>query len=220
MDAVKVIPLVCPSCGSDLHGMDFHRLYYCETCRLAREPGSDATPTPVEFAANVVPLSGKLIFLPFWYFDVKVDLSSVEHKKQRELAVAPQIERVWVTAFSTRNSIYFGDPGLAYTLGQVAWKPRDDGFIAGAAVGGECAGGIAKYFVLSAIDKRVDVTGVDMEIQCSNSRIVGVPFSDQGDRLTDGLLGKDYPQQVLSDINAIRESFKGRILRPSNLSDQ
>jgi hypothetical protein len=101
-----------------------------------------------------------------------------------------------------------------YTLNQTAWEPRADGFLPGATMGAETAAGIARYFVLSAVDKRVDLTGVEADIALSHPRLVGVPFSDGGDQLLDGLLGKAYHCQLVSEINFVRSLFQGRIFRP------
>ena len=212
MEEIRVIPLVCPSCGSDLAGPDSVRMFYCANCCTAHDLEAGES-TKVSFADSQFLLAGDIIFLPFWHFDAAIDLRSQDPKKMRELAAAPRIDRIWVAAFAMRNATVFGDPGFILTQRQTDWRPRPDGHLAGADLSEKGAEAIARYFALSMIDKRVDITGVDAGITLTDPHLVGVPFEDAGEKLMDGLAGNSFDHRLVSDIAAIRAEFKGKKFR-------
>lgn len=72
----------------------------------------------------------------------------------------------------------------------------------------------AKLFVeshlLSILDRREDVTGVEVSCLIDEAVLWAIPYSDDGVTLTDGILGLTLPGAALDEIGALRTWWEGR----------
>lgn len=195
--------LLCPTCGGRLCGLDMDALFGCSECSAAFEPTDDGLegPFPVKKAGKTP--GGSHIALPFWRFSVAL----LPHPE----GVGP-IRKVYLPAFDMRRRGYFGDPGLAWTVGQLDLVVHDGQTeLCGATVGAQAAEKLASYFVLEAVDRQKDVTALRLDAELTEPMILLVSFEDAGDRLVDPLSGKSYPAIAFCDIESLRSAA---LLRP------
>jgi hypothetical protein len=113
-------------------------------------------------------------------------------------------EWVYVTAFSLHNAFYFGDPGLIFTQRQVTLEAGERAPLLGCTRSLETATQFAEPHLLSIVDRRVDVTGVAMRCTVGEAVLWGIPFSDEGSALVDGILGLSIPVTAVDQIGALR----------------
>jgi hypothetical protein len=111
---------------------------------------------------------------------------------------------VYVTAFLLSNGFYFGDPGLLFTQKRVQLSPGDPAPLLGGTRGLEAAKVFVEPHLLSLLDRRTDVTGVEMSCAIDEAILWAIPYYDDGLTLTDGILGCTLPGAALDEIGALR----------------
>ena len=113
-------------------------------------------------------------------------------------------EWVYVTAFALSNGFYFGDPGLIFTQKRVALSPGDPAPVIGGTRGLEEAKAFVEPHLLGILDRREDVTGVELSCVIDEAVLWAIPYSDDGITLSDGILGLKLPGAALDEIGALR----------------
>jgi hypothetical protein len=63
---------------------------------------------------------------------------------------------------------------------------------------------------LTVIDRRVDVTGLEMSCAIREVVLWGVPYVDEGEALRDGILGLKVPAAAVDEVGAIRACLGAR----------
>jgi hypothetical protein len=117
---------------------------------------------------------------------------------------------VYVTAFSLSNGFYFGDPGLVFTQKQLV-LPRDETApLIGATRSLEEAKAFVEPHILSLLDRRADVTGVELGCAIDEAVLCAVPYLDDGLTLMDGIVGLKLPGAALDEIGALRAWWEQR----------
>jgi hypothetical protein len=141
--------------------------------------------------------------LPLWGFRVRAHWSWPEEGAPPATAwTAP--EWVYVTAFALSNGFYFGDPGLIFTQRRVALAPGDPAPVLGGTRGLEEAKVFVEPHLLSLLDRRQDVTGVELSCIIDEAVLWAIPYADDGIMLSDGILGLKLPGAALDEIGALR----------------
>jgi hypothetical protein len=64
--------------------------------------------------------------------------------------------------------------------------------------------------LLRIIDRRVDVTGMELSCAIGEAVLWGLPFFDEGDALRDGILGLKLPVAAVDELGAIRNQVGAR----------
>ena len=113
-------------------------------------------------------------------------------------------EWVYVTAFALSNGFYFGDPGLIFTQKRVVLTPGDPAPVFGGTRGLEDAKVFVEPHLLSLLDRRQDVTGVELSCIIDEAVLWAIPYADDGIKLSDGILGLTLPGAALDEIGALR----------------
>ena len=113
-------------------------------------------------------------------------------------------EWVYVTAFALSNGFYFGDPGLIFTQKRVALSQGDPAPVIGGTRGLEEAKVFVEPHLLGILDRREDVTGVQLSCVIDEAVLWAIPYSDDGITLSDGILGLKLPGAALDEIGALR----------------
>ena len=152
------------------------------------------------------PLQGNGIprgHLPMWGFRVRADWSRLNEEGPAATAwTAP--EWVYVTAFALSNGFYFGDPGLIFTQKRVVLSQGDPAPVIGGTRGLEEAKAFVEPHLLGILDRREDVTGVQLSCVIDEAVLWAIPYSDDGITLSDGILSLKLPGAALDEIGALR----------------
>lgn len=204
MASPTVLQLRCPSCGGTLHGTPQAVLFWCADCRSVQEVVNGRFVARRLQAARPLQASGTPAgFLPLWGFRVRAGWSRPDQEGPRASAwTAP--EWVYVTAFALSNGFYFGDPGLIFTQKRVALSPGDPAPVIGGTRGLEEAKAFVEPHLLGILDRREDVTGVELSCVIDEAVLWAIPYSDDGITLSDGILGLKLPGAALDEIGALR----------------
>jgi hypothetical protein len=116
----------------------------------------------------------------------------------------PPVEWVFVTGFELHNASYFGDPGMIYTEKRVRLEPATPALVVGCTRSLEEAKAYVEPHLMAVIDRRVDVTGLEMSCTIQEVLLWGIPYFDEGETLRDGILGLKVPAAAVDEVGAIR----------------
>jgi hypothetical protein len=207
----NVRALVCPDCGNGLAGLRCDKIFFCNSCRQGLEPdeGDDWIRHPLSFAALEKTPSAEIIYLPFWQIRIEADAVCVN--KQQEVASRrlSELHSVWVTGFILNRVSYFGDLGLTYTEKGVSLAAAENfppgGIVAGCSRTVEDALKYTRLYVTLILDKRADVTGMDINIVTRDARLWAVPFADYKDKVMDLVTLSELPSFALDDLEDLRK---------------
>jgi len=192
----EVIPLVCPSCGADLTGLDTDAVFGCDPCTAAWEPGAEGLTGPYPIFSSDHSTSKSSVSLPFWRLLLDPLLLPDRVKP---------IDFVYLPAFDLRKRSYFGDPGLAWTIGRrnITSEEPGEGLL-GMTLCLDDARRLARYYVLRAVDIDADVSYLKLDISFGEPTIVLVSFFDEDRFLVEPFDGKRYPATAFPDLLNIR----------------
>jgi len=210
MSELRVIPLVCPDCGRQLMGLRYDKIFMCMACRqgLSPEKAGDWVRHPLSFAKPDSAPNASLIYLPFW--QIKIETHAMPVNRQQEAAIRrlDTLKSVWVQAFTLIRPSYFGDIGMFYT--ERDEQPEQmtvfpSGFyVAGCTRTLEDAIKYTKLFVTLILDKKADVTGMDIEVWTRDAILWAIPFADYGDKIMDLVTRTELPAFAVDDLEDIR----------------
>ena len=205
MVRVNIMALRCPACSSDLVGLSQDAMFYCAACHRGYEPLENGFTQHV--IATVIPRnvfdSGKLFWAPFWLFDVTVKVDAKPTETRRAEEIISQHPRVWVSAFRMWRPTYFGNPGYLYTSNRISPdldEKRDPPILIGCSLGRQQASELVKPFMLSVIDRRVDVAFIDITCEITGARLLAVPFSLKDDKVKDTQINWEYSSMMFEDL--------------------
>lgn len=210
MSSITVVQLRCPECSGILHGSPQAVLFWCEGCRgVVEVEQGRLVPRRTETARPVLRSPGRLCHLPVWAFRVRASWAWPETTVKVGQTWQPP-DRVYVTAFAVSNAFYFGDPGLIFTQKRVEPATAEPAPLIGGTRGLDDAKAFIEFHILSLLDRRVDVTGVEFGCTIDDAVLWGIPYYDDGYTLVDGLLGLKMPGAALDEIGALRAWWEGR----------
>ncbi len=204
-----VLSLRCPRCGAALEGAQEDVLFWCGGCGLVHEVAGDRfVERPGRLAAGNLADGRNLLYLPLWAFRVSVTCHWKDAERRALARSIAPVERAYVTGFRLHNPAYFGDPGLIFTERRVILEQAPE-TPAGIVVAGCCRGldeatAYVEPHMLTIIDRRVDVTDMQLDSSIGHPVLWGVPYIDGGDVLTDGILGLRLPATAVEAIEEIR----------------
>jgi hypothetical protein len=204
MATPTVLQLRCPACGGMLHGTPQAVLFWCQDCRAVQEVVKGRfVARRLQVARPLTATESPHGHLPLWGFRVRADWSRQDLGGPRAPAwTAP--EWVYVTAFALSNGFYFGDPGLIFTQKRVTLSQGDPAPVIGGTRGLEEAKVFVEPHLLGILDRREDVTGVELSCVIDEAVLWAIPYSDDGITLSDGILGLKLPGAALDEIGALR----------------
>jgi hypothetical protein len=210
MAGPTVLALRCPRCGAALSGSQQDVVFWCRECQVPHEVVGEGFVERRGSVAQAALRSEKaLLHLPLWAFQVSY-ATRWEDPKQAALARhLPAVEWVYVTAFELHNASYFGDPGQIFTQKLVRLEAGAPAPIIGCTRSLEEAKAYVEPHLLTIIDLRVDVTGLELSCAISGALFWGVPYFDGGESLQDGILGLKIPAAAVDELGAIRARSGG-----------
>ncbi len=210
---VQVIPLRCSHCGNPLLGLDNDRVFFCTTCVQGNEwRGGMWEVRELHYAEAGVPgRNMQRIYLPFWRFKVELIAEAVNEKQQRIIDLFERLDTIWVAGFSMIRAAYFGDPGLLYTEAEVDLQEdpqllrQDLPRVAGCTRGIVEAKTLVELYLLMLIDRRADITGLELSPLIHDASIWAVPYFDMGNKVIDSITQKEYPALCIDDLEGMRK---------------
>jgi len=211
MDKLRVVALICPDCGSQLAGLSYDQIFFCRRCGQGLAPGEKGawTKHPLSFAKLDNRPQADIIYLPFWQIAIQAQASCVNQGQEIASRLLAELRSVWVPGFTLTRASYFGDLGVLYTEKRVSLKAEDqipsDRAIVGCSRTMEDVNKYVRLYVTLILDKRADVTGMDINIATRDAKLWAVPFADYGDKIVDLLTGTELPAFALDDIQEIRK---------------
>jgi len=205
MASPTVLALRCPGCGGTLRGLQLDVIFWCSACQVPHEVvGERFVERRGSIARAVLPSDRPSLYLPLWAFHVQYATSWEDQQRETLARQVPVIEWVYVTAFELHNASYFGDPGQVFTEKRVHLEAGPAASLVACTRSLEAAKAYVEPHILTVIDRRVDVTGMELSCVIGEVRLWGVPFLDQGDVLRDGILGLKIPAAAVDELGAIR----------------
>ena len=203
MTAPTVLALKCPRCGGALQGLQQDVIFWCSACQAPHEVVEEGFVKRQGFIAKAV-LPSPPLYLPLWAFHVQYATSWEDREREALARQVPAVEWVYVTGFELHNASYFGDPGQIFTEKRVRLEAGPFASLCACTRSLKEAEAYVEPHILAIIDRRVDVTGMELSCAIGEAILWGVPFLDEGDALRDGILGLKIPAAALDDLGAIR----------------
>lgn|GEM_PF-3473934 len=190
-----LIPLKCQNCGNQFSAGEKDVVFYCSNCRKAWEVKEGRlSECPVIVAKSAKVFSAAPVFLPFWQFRTNVSAGNAPAAIE---VFSQKLVYAWVTGFFAAKVATIGDPGMVYTSRSLDIQEEEAGpveiKISGCVRDRATAEKFATVFIMQTIDRRMDISEMDIEVKFLSGRLVGVPFFRMGDRLFDGLVGLQWP---------------------------
>jgi hypothetical protein len=149
-----------------------------------------------------------VIHLPFWELAIEAQILAANKQQSRRSSLLNDLGIIWVAGFNMARVSYFGDLGLAYTEKGIALTPRGHvpagTVLAGCGRGYEEASRYPELFVSLILDKRTDVTGMELAVKIKKAALWAVPMLDCGDHVFDPVTGTKIPAFALDDLQALR----------------
>lgn len=161
-------------------------------------------------ARPLVRAPGLLRHLPVWALPVKASWRMADPVRASLLKRVTPPGRVYVTAFALHNAFYFGDPGLVLTERRLTLEAAEAAPLLGCTCGLEEAKGYVEPHLLSILDRREDVTDLELSCDIGEGLLWGIPYYDDGLTLTDGIVGLKIPAAALDEIWALRAWHEAR----------
>ncbi len=213
MPSATVLPLRCPRCGGALAGGEHDVLFWCGACGVPQEVvESRFVERPGKLARALLPGAGERLFLPVWAFRVRYESRWDDAKKGAAARLIPTLEWVYVSGFAVQNAAYFGDPGMIFTEKRVTLEPadpRERAVVAGCTRGLEGAKAYVEPRLMAIIDRRVDITGMQLRCEVTEAVLWGIPFRDEGDAIRDRILDLRIPAAAVTEMAGIRACRAG-----------
>ncbi len=210
VDDVTIAVMRCPHCGAELAGLDQDVVFFCRNCICGYEIGANSRFRKLSFVSQSPPENVKpssLLWLPMWALKVSTEISASGKEKKLIKRILEDCPWVWVTAYRTWRPSYFGDPGLLYTSKSIVpemKKPEEEGAPAGCALREIEATQYPMPFLLSIVDRHIDVASIDIHTEIIESKLVAVPFIYEGDRIKDTQMEWEWPPIFVEDIVSLR----------------
>jgi hypothetical protein len=206
-----VLALRCPRCGQPFCGLQQDVVFWCAACHVPHEV-LNGTFVERRGSAARSESGGRVpaFHLPVWAFQVEVACRWEDPAREALARQVPTIERVYVTGFGVHNASYFGDPGMIFTEKRVRLEATTPALVVGCSRSLEEAKAYVEPHLLAVIDRRVDVTGLELSCAIKDVLLWGIPYVDEGDALRDGILGLKIPAAAVEQVGAIRACLGAR----------
>jgi len=209
---ISVKSLRCPDCGNPLEGLDKDLVFFCRRCRIGyesiEEKGWKKLRVSVHAPDGFQP-GGSVLWLPMWAMKVQPSVEAPPKEKEHAERILKDLQWVWVTGFRTWRPSYFGDPGLLYTSKSIKPEfesPAEETMPSGCAVRTGEAVEFPVPFLLSIVDRHVDVAPIEISVKITEGRLASVPFMDMGAEIVDMNIEWKWPAIFVEDIETIREA--------------
>ncbi len=205
MTGPTILALRCPRCGAALAGSQQDVVFWCGGCNVPHEVvGERFVERRGSLARAALAGEKAVVYLPFWAFRVSYAMRWEDREREALARLVPAVKWVYVTGFALHNAFYFGDPGQIFTEKRVRLEAGPPARVVGCTRSLEEAKAYVEPHLLTIIDRRVDVTGLELSSTIGDVLLWGVPYSDEGDNLRDGILGLKIPSAALDEVGTIR----------------
>jgi len=205
------LALRCPRCGEPLRSLQQDVVFWCPACHVPHEVVDGAF---IERRGSIAHAAlgpdRSVLHLPIWAFRVEYACRWEDPARGKLARLVPAVEWVYVTGFELHNASYFGDPGMIFTEKRIRLELASPALVVGCTRSLEEAKAYVEPQLLTVIDRRVDVTGLEMSCAIRDVMLWGIPYCDEGDALRDGILGLKVPDAAVDEVGAIRACLGAR----------
>ena len=177
---MKVIPLICRNCGLNLEADQNDVLFYCPDCRKGWELWDNALiERKVYYASTPESISPgqRLLYLPYWVFDIKkIDLS-MDDTKTREFFYRKikGISKIYIEAYESFMTHLYGNMALRYMFESPQYSLLPPQKIVGCTRSSELIRPYLHLYLLKYLDRFNDVTGLDLRLEHGEPYLVAFP---------------------------------------------
>lgn len=208
----NILALKCPHCGDALDGLESDSLFYCTNCGKVFEARQNGFRN---WNLKILKLQESenedIFYLPFWLFDVSVKVEAPPELITKASDIVNQYKYIWLPAFRMWRPSYFGNPGLLYTSACI--EPIFDtvnklASLVGGTITPESASEMLKPFLLSVLDRKLDVAPIDISGRINKVELCAIPFAKENDKIKDLLVKYEYNFALFHDIPHI---FRNRL---------
>jgi hypothetical protein len=193
-----------------LAGLRFDKVFTCTPCALAIViDGGEKTRMGLEFAKIPDDTCDSPIYLPYWRLKCEIEAVPVNSDQEDVVLALKDLDTVWVGAFAMSRTNLHGDPGLELTQKKALVESESKTpslEVVGATKSPGEATKYAQLFVTMMIDKRADVTGMEIEVKVSQAALWAMPHtvSMETEKLISMHSGFAFPLFAVTDLPEIR----------------
>lgn len=209
----RVLALLCRACRHELPTATHDVVFRCPRCGRAWElEGADLSARGSYHVTPPGQPGGGLLYLPYWSFPSSARATPIETEASTLTArdLAGRIDRIYVAAYAVHRPGYLGEWGLAYTRQRPDWEVRQGPgpALPGGSITSSDAREIARQYVLSEIDRRADLSRLQVEVQVGEAELWAIPCLDLGARLRCPWTRSELPSAALDDLSEIRTAIQ------------
>ncbi len=179
---IKVVPLVCKTCGSILKANEGEVLFFCPNCETGWEiVVNSLVKRQVFYAAphKSYPQALKILYLPFWVYEIS-ELEIMDEDKKRKDYFYQKLEninKIYVEAYDSFMSNYYGNLAQQYITASDQYNRTRPERIVGCTRSSVTLEPFLKYYLLRFMDRLRDVTDVDIAFKSTEPVLIGFPYA-------------------------------------------
>jgi len=189
---IRVIPLVCKSCGNALNGAEEDVVFYCPQCAKGWEFHDNSL---AECAVYYVKPSRdisefsqyKVYYLPFWVFELD-DVEIICHEnRDKEVFIRKmkQVPRIYVEAYESFMGDIYGNLAMRYLMKNPDYELVKAEKVVGCTRLSHHIVPYLKYYLLRYLDQFRDVTNLELKITTGRHYLACFPYVQVNSELLD-----------------------------------
>jgi len=191
-------------------GLRYDAVFGCAPCQQGVLPSQESESWP-RFPVHFVRVEdppGDLFYLPVWRLAIRFEATTANKEQEDAVRRHQDLTVAWVPAYHLLRASHFGDPGVFWTERRMTLEAAEAAPEPGALVGvtrtAAVAAKYAELYVTLVLDKRADVTGMDLSVSVEDVQLWGLPFVQQGSKVVDLGSANEVPSFAVDDLEAIR----------------
>lgn len=210
---IKVIPLICRNCAATLSGAEDDILFFCPRCRIGWELSGNSFKERKVFYAKPQKIDyqiEKLIYLPFWVFEISNLEIKAKNERLRDLFVrkSSSLDRIYVEAYECFMGDIYGNLAMRYLHSAPHYELIPARKVVGCTRGSEVLLPFLKYYILRYLDQFHDISGVEITVETNEFYLVCFPYAPVGEnQLLDLTLNFSILSQGILNFHSFRREF-------------
>jgi len=177
--ANRTVLLECPKCRKELSGLPVDRIFFCSNCGIGIDFWEDpACIFNVKFADLPDDVSGNIIMLPIWHYELEVEIHSDDQKlTEKALMAAP--EHLWIFGSIFQKINVLGNHNLEFKTNPDAPMNAPSQDLAGCQLRRFHADKLVIPLASAIIDRAQDITNMEIAVLIRRSTLCALPFRSE-----------------------------------------